>query len=147
MLAIKMKRDYNCCNTFSECEKWQNMTKNTDSVCRHIAANGRPSWPIWRLELWWMHWCWKEKECEFDIQSNSSAKKQHDDKSHKSYSDEDLQNVFESTHWCDELDDPVEKTVPLYRLLSQFELELNCATLEENKAIFNVVLEIMNKIA
>ena len=123
------------------------MTENTESARRRIAVNGRPSWPY---EEWKYDECTdaeKDRECEIDIQSNSSAKKQHVDGSHKTSPDEDYENVFEPTHWQFDLDAPVDKTVPLYRLLSQFEPELNCTTLKENKAIFNVVLETMSKTA
>ena len=123
------------------------MTENTESVCRRIAVNGKPSWPY---EEWKYDECndaEKDRECEFDIQSNNSAKKQHVDGSDKTSPDEDYENDFEPIHWWDDLDAPVDKTVPLYRLLSQFEPELNCTTLKESKVIFNVLLEMMSKTA
>ena len=123
------------------------MTETIEYVSRQIAVNGRPSWPY---EDWKYDDCAdaeKERECEIDVQTNNSAKELHVDGSHKTSSDEEFENVFEPAHWFDDLDDPVDKTVPLYRLLSEFESDLNCTTLEENKAIFNVVLEMVNKTA
>ena len=123
------------------------MTENTEYVSRHIAVNGRPSWPY---EDWKYDDCAdaeEERECEIDLQTNSSAKELHVDGSHKTSSEKEFENVFEPDHWYDDLDDPVDKTVPLYRLLSQFESDVNCTALEENKAIFNVVLEMVNKTA
>lgn len=89
----------------------------------------------------------KERECKIDTQTCSPAKKLHFDGHHKTSSDVEFVNVFELDHCYDDLDGPVDKTVPLYRLLSEFERELNCSALEENKATFNVVLEMVNKIA
>ena len=125
------------------------MKENTESVSRYIAVNGRPSWPYEDWKYNDSTDAEKERECKIDIQTNSSAKEPHADASSltKTSSDKEFENVFEPDHWHDDLDGPVAKTVPLYQLLSECESDSNCTALEESKAIFNVVLETMNKTA